>query len=45
MFFDNEHVNWYSLSGVMKGWSLKIKFRKIKIGVLALKIYMQGVQK
>ena len=39
-FFGKEHVNWSSISGVMKGWSWKIKFGKIKSGVLALQIYI-----
>ena len=32
-FFGKDHVNWSSINGVMKGWSQKIKFGKLKIGV------------
>ena len=32
-FFGKEHVNWSSISGVMKWRSWKIKFGKLKIGV------------
>ena len=39
-FFGKEHVNWPSNSGVMIGRSSKINFGKLKIGVLALKIYI-----
>ena len=35
-FFDKEHVNWSSNSGVMIGRSWKIEFGKLKIGWLDL---------
>ena len=37
LVFGKEHANWSNISGVMIGWSWKIKFGKIKIGVLAPK--------
>ena len=36
IYFGKEHVNWSSISGVMRGRSWKIEFGKLKIGVLAL---------
>ena len=39
-FFGKEHVNWSNNSGDMIGRSCKINFGKLKIGVLALQIYI-----
>ena len=36
-FFGKEHVYWSNISGDMRGWSWKVKFGKVEMGVFALK--------
>ena len=36
-FFGKEHANWSNINGVMIGWSWKVMFGKVEMGVFALK--------
>ena len=37
LVFGKEHANWSNISGVMIGWSWKVMFGKVEMGVFALK--------
>ena len=35
--FGKQHANWSNINGVMIGWSWKVMFGKVEMGVFALK--------